>query len=91
MIYELFQQCRNFTNDNFIFGNNTDDLLEILKEKSESSVKWSRENKMIVNPDKFWAIVLQERNENKITNITLNIENIGIDAAKSLELVTNTA
>ena len=53
MIYELFQQCRNFTNDNSISGNNTDDLLEILKEKSEFSVKWSRENKMIVNPDKF--------------------------------------
>ena len=53
MIYELFQQCRNFTNDNSISDNNTDDLLEILKEKSEFSVKWSRENKMIVNPDKF--------------------------------------
>ena len=38
----------------------TDDLLKTLKEESESAVKWFRENKMIVNPDKFQAIVLRK-------------------------------
>ena len=81
-------QLYHFEEVNTISGknNNTDGLLEILKEKSESSVKCFRENRMIVNPVKFCAIVLQERNENKITNITLTIENIGIIAAKSSEL-----
>ena len=78
-------QLYHFEEVNTISGknNDTDGLLEILKKKSESSVKCFRENRVIVNPVKFWAIVLKERNENKITNITLNIENTGIIAAKS--------
>ena len=51
-------QFYNFADDNTISAgaNSADDLLKILKEKSESAVKWFRENNMIVNPDKFQAI-----------------------------------
>ena len=49
----------NFADDN------TDDLLKILKEESESAVKWFRKKNMIVNPEKFQAIVLQKINKNK--------------------------
>ena len=39
-------------------GNNTGELVLILKEESGSILKWLRENKMIVNPDKFHEILL---------------------------------
>ena len=56
--------------------NGTDDLSKTLDEESESTVKWFRENNMLVNTDKFQAIVFQEENNNNNTNITSDIENI---------------
>ena len=57
-------QPYNLADDNTICAeaNSTDDLLKILKEESESAVKWFRENNMIVNTEKFQAIVLQKGN-----------------------------
>ena len=52
-------QLYNFADDN------TDDLLKIFKEESESAVKWFRKSNMIVNPEKSQAIVLQKINKNK--------------------------
>ena len=65
----------------------TDDLLKTLKEESESAVKWFRENKMIVNPDKFQAIVLRKGSKINKTNITLNNENITINTSKSVKIL----
>ena len=64
-------QFYNFADDNTISAeaNSTDDLLKILKEESKSAVKWFRENNMIVNSDKFQAIVLQKGNKNNNTSI----------------------
>ena len=67
--------------------NNTDDLLEILKEESESVVQWFRENKIIVIPDKFQAIVMQKGKKSKNTNNKLSIENITINTKKSVDLL----
>ena len=55
-------QLCNFADNNTISteANSEDDIFKILKEESESAVQWFRENKMIVNPDKFQAIVLQK-------------------------------
>ena len=82
-------QLYNFADDNTISAeaNSTDDLLKILKENQESPVKWFRENNMIVNPDKFKAIVLQKGNKNNNINITLNIENITINTSKLAKLL----
>lgn len=54
----------NFADDNVISTevNNSDELLEIVKEESESVVKCFRENNMTVILDQFQAIVLQNRN-----------------------------
>ena len=41
---------------------------------------------MIVNPDKFQAIVLHQGNKNN-TNIILSIENIKINTSKSVKLL----
>ena len=68
----------------------TDDLLKTLKEESESAVKWFRENKMIVNPDKFEAIVLRKGSKINKTNITLNNENITINTSKSVKILEMT-
>ena len=48
-------QLYNFADDNTLSAeaNSTDDLLKILKEESESAVKWFRESNMTVKPDKF--------------------------------------
>ena len=81
-------QLYNFADYNTISAEakSTDDVLKILKEVSESAVKWFRENNMIINPDKFQAIALQKRNKNNNTNIALNIENITIKTSKSVKL-----
>ena len=82
-------QLYNFADDNTISAkaNSTDDLLKILKEESESAVKWFRENNIIVNPDKFQALekTLEKGNKNNNTNITLNIENITINIQSTRE------
>ena len=59
---------------------------QISKEELESAVRWFKESNMILNLDKFQAIVLQMWNETKSTN-TLNIENITTSITKSVELL----
>ena len=58
-------QLYKFADDNSIsaVSKNTNDLLITLKNESELQVKWFRENNMIVNPDKFQAMVLQKQNK----------------------------
>ena len=72
-------QIHNFADDNTISAeaNSTVDLLKLLKEEAESAVKWFRGNSMILNPEKFQAIVLHKGNTKiKYIKIRLNIENI---------------
>ena len=82
-------QLYKFANDNSFPEevNNTDELLEILKEESESALKCFKENNMIVNPDKFLTIVLQKGNWNKSTNNTLKMENITTNSPQLVELL----
>ena len=50
----------NYADDNTIsaWGNCIEDLINILESESEIAIKWFSENKMIVNPDKFQAIIV---------------------------------
>ena len=50
----------NFADDNTIstITDNIDHLLLTLKHDSELAVKWFTDNQMIVNPDKFQAMIL---------------------------------
>ena len=83
-------QLYNFADDNTISAkaNNVEDLLKILQEEPELAMKWFRDNNMIVNPDKFQAIILQKGNSNRNKNYnTLAIENIEINTTKSVELL----
>ena len=68
-------------------------LIHTLEKESERAVKWLKQNKMIVNPDKFQAMLLEKRNENnqsryKINNQTIKTKNcvklLGINIASKL-------
>ena len=57
----------NFADDNTISttADNIDHLLLTLKIESELAVKWFTDNQMIVNPDEFQAIILQNSRNSK--------------------------
>ena len=48
-------ELANLTNDNTIYANSAEmeTLLDILEKESETTIKWFKQNEMIVNPDKF--------------------------------------
>ena len=61
----------NLADDNTIStaSKNMSNLIQTLEKESETAVEWFNQNKMIVNPDKFQAILLEK--ETKITNHVL--------------------
>ena len=64
----------NFADDNTIsaFSETVEGLINILQTKTEKSLDWM-ENNMIVNPDKFDAIILtKDRRDNTGIEITIN-------------------
>ena len=70
-------------------------LIRALEKESETAVEWFDQNKMIVNPDKFQAMLLEKRNENnqlclKINNQTIKTTNcvklLGINIGSKLNI-----
>ena len=57
----------NFADGNTILttADNIDHLLQTLKHESELAVKWFTDNQMVVNPDKFQAMILQNSKNSK--------------------------
>ena len=51
-------------------------LIHTLEKESERAVKWLKQNKMIVNPDKFQAMLLEKRNENNQSRYKINNQTI---------------
>ena len=47
-------------------------LLDILQKESETTIKWLKQNEMVVNADKFQAIVLGRHNQKETINLTIN-------------------
>ena len=53
------------------------DLVDILKQKPKGAVDWFRENKLIINPDKFQSIVIKKiKTTNKNINLTRQHDSI---------------
>ncbi len=52
----------NFADDNTIsaFADTIPDLIRILESESDVAIKWFEMNEMIVNPDKFQAIIINK-------------------------------
>ena len=80
----------NFADDNSISAtaDNTDHLLLTLKHESELAVKWFKDNQMIVNPDKFQAMVLQNsRNSKNYEHVKLEIGSTKIEIKNTVKLL----
>ena len=78
----------NFADDNTILctEKSQEELTKSLTSESEKAVKWFKENMMIVNPDKFQAIIIDRKNQcNNPTTIEMN--GIKIDSENSVKLL----
>ena len=67
----------NFAADDTMskIADNINHLLLTLKHDSELAVKWFTDNQMIVNPDKFQALILQNLEIQRIMNpLSLKLE-----------------
>ena len=51
-------------------------LIKILEKESETAVEWFNQNKIIVNPDKFQAMLLEKRNKNNQSCLKINSQTI---------------
>ena len=60
------------------FANNIQNLIHLLESECSVAIKWFKDNKMIVNPGKFQAIIL----DNKKNNHTQEIIRIDKNAVK---------
>ena len=80
----------NFADDNTISTSpdNIDHLLLTLKHESELAVKWFTKNQIIVNPDKFQAIILQNsRNSKNYESVKLEIGSAKIETKNKVNLL----
>ena len=83
-IKNLFE---DFADDNTIYANSAEmeTLLDILEKESETARKWFKQNQMIVNPDKFQAMVLGRHKQKE--KINLNIDEAEIKGQNSVTLL----
>ena len=80
----------NFVDDNTISTtvDNIDHLLRTLKHESELAVKWFTDNQMIVNPDKFQLMTLQNsRNSKNYKPVKLEIGSAKIETKNTAKLL----
>ena len=61
-------ELANFAPDNTIYAarNSIEEVIKVLEKKSKSAIVWFKMNYMIVNPDKFQAMIVScDKKENK--------------------------
>ena len=78
----------NFADDNTLsaFAETILELIDILQSGSEIVIDWFKNNKMIVNPDKFQAILLDKRKGDH-TNQRVVVDNQNLKVVSSVELL----
>ena len=78
----------NFADDNTLsaWGETVSKLIDTLESESNIAIDWFTKNEMIINPDKFQAIILDKKKSN-LTNIPLTIDNQTIKSVPSVELL----
>ena len=64
----------NFADDITIFVNSAEmeTLLDIVEKENETAIKSLKQNEMIVNPDKFQAMVLARHKQKETFNLKIN-------------------
>ena len=87
-MFILIASVHNFTDDNSL--TNTAKTINSIKQTLESgckiAIKWFHENRMIANPDKFQAIVLDKRRSNN-TEVKFIIGSEQIQAVPSVDIL----
>ena len=91
MIFFFFikiASIHNFSDDNTLpaWGETLSKLIGTLESESNIAIDWFKKNKMIINPDKFQANILDKKKSN-FTNIPLTIDNQTIKSVPSVELL----
>ena len=78
----------NFADDNTLsaWANTISDLINKLKSESNIAIELFKVNKMIVNPDKFQAIVLNKKRSD-LTNTNFQVDNQVIKSVSSVGLL----
>ena len=78
----------NFADDNTLsaWGETLSKLIGTLESESNIAIDWFTKNEMIINPDKFQAIILDKTKSN-LTNIPLTIDNQTVKSVPSVELL----
>ena len=76
LVHFIKSDLANFADDNSISdkAKTIPDLIKKLEEESNNAIEWLLSNLMIVNPEKFQAIILN-RNSNPSGPYTLKIDN----------------
>ena len=78
----------NFSDDNNLsaWGETLSKLIGTLEFESIITIDWFTKNNMIINPEKFQAIILDKKKSN-LTNILLTIDNQTIKSVPAVELL----
>ena len=78
----------NFADDNTLsmFEETIQNLIALLETESNAAIEWFQNNKMIVNPGKFQAIIIDKKKKCH-TNETLKIEDKVIKPSSSVKLL----
>ena len=79
----------NYADDNTIsaWENSLEELIQTLKSESETAIKWFQDNEMIVNPDKFQAIIINRYGKLKQNNHILKFGEYEIESKNSVTLL----
>ena len=87
LFYLLQNNLHNFADDNTIsaVGSTIPDLVDLLTEKSNLAIDWFHANSMIVNPDKFKAIVLTKSKQDT-SGIPIGLRGHCIDSQNTVTL-----
>ena len=85
----FFIECssiHNFADDNTLSARANTDLINTLEPDSNVAIEWFKMNKMMVNPNKFQAVVLKKKCSD-LTNTNFQVDNQVINSVSSVELL----
>ena len=79
----------NYADDNTIsaWANSIEELILTLESESETAIKWFQDNEMIVNPDKFQAIIINKNGKLEQNNHILKFNEYEIASKSSVTLL----
>ena len=87
LLYWL-EKLFNFADDNTIaaFASKLSELIDLLQKDSDTAINWFKNNEMLVNPNKFQAIVFK-KDSNLENEIQLKIDGKEIKTSKTVKLL----